>query len=448
MKNTTLLCLPALIFSSACAEEALRGRTEAFSTKFQVARAATLDECPNGGVIIEYGIDSDGNGLLDEREVLGTDVVCHGANGADGAAGTNGQDGAPGAEGAQGPAGADGAASLISLSDEPAGDNCPMGGTRIDQGADVNANGTLDGDEILETSYVCHGNNGSNGLDGADGQNGTDGLTSLIAMQDILGGADCPNGGIMVTAGIDTDSNGQLDADEVTQTEFVCHGVDGSNGVDALNPITEVEAFAESETCPAGGIEIFAGLDLNDDGSLTADEVTSNQVVCNGTNGIDGVDGQDGVNGQDGADGQDGTNGQDGLNGQDGADGQNGTNGQDALPNYITSSIACAGALEGSSLYFNYSVAQFSLGEVFVTGGVYGDYTSVNASAMYSPNQVGFATAPVIFVNDALGTANQGYWTLSLSRETLITSINYTDIDGNLAWQMMPENCVVNDFTD
>jgi len=42
---------------------------------------ATAEECPNGGVNLDYGIDANGNGTLDADEVSNTYAVCHGQDG-------------------------------------------------------------------------------------------------------------------------------------------------------------------------------------------------------------------------------------------------------------------------------------------------------------------------------------------------------------------------------
>jgi len=41
---------------------------------------ASTDQCPNGGVVLQHGIDENGNGLLDADEVDGELIVCHGTN--------------------------------------------------------------------------------------------------------------------------------------------------------------------------------------------------------------------------------------------------------------------------------------------------------------------------------------------------------------------------------
>lgn len=63
----------------------------------------------------------------------------------------SGSDGAPGVDGSNG------LQSLILVSNEPAGQNCPLGGSRIDVGVDDNGNGVLDSNpnEIDHTEYIC-----------------------------------------------------------------------------------------------------------------------------------------------------------------------------------------------------------------------------------------------------------------------------------------------------
>lgn len=39
--------------------------------------------------------------------------------------------------------------------------------------------------------------------------------------------ADCPNGGVVINQGIDSNGNGKIDTEEITSSEKVCNGVDG-----------------------------------------------------------------------------------------------------------------------------------------------------------------------------------------------------------------------------
>ena len=47
-------------------------------------------------------------------------------------------------------------------------------------------------------------------------------------------GANCENGGIKIEVGLDANSNGTLDTDEVdaSQTKYICNGGDGADGED------------------------------------------------------------------------------------------------------------------------------------------------------------------------------------------------------------------------
>ncbi len=94
--------------------------------------------CAAGGIKLEVGIDADQSGALDPSEVdaASTSYVCNGS----------------------------GERSLLKTSDEPAGANCPFGGTRIESGVDANGNLILDASEInaSTTSYVCSRSPGGN----------------------------------------------------------------------------------------------------------------------------------------------------------------------------------------------------------------------------------------------------------------------------------------------
>ena len=96
------------------------------------ARATVLPagdtDCPQGGILVETGIDENGNGQLDDSEVDSSEKLCNGQNGL---------------------------SALIDFEDEPAGANCPYGGTRIKSGMDSNGNGVLDDSEISDNRYVC-----------------------------------------------------------------------------------------------------------------------------------------------------------------------------------------------------------------------------------------------------------------------------------------------------
>ncbi len=138
------------------------------------------------------------------------------------------------------------------LTEEEIEEECPNGGVKIVTGFDKNGNGVLDEDEIYDTHFVCHGEDGKDGEDGADGEDGDKGdkgdkgdqgypgdqgekgedgtstLTKVVPIEEGDTGHDCENGGYWV---ITCEDNGDAECVEDTEKyEAVCHGVDGDQG--------------------------------------------------------------------------------------------------------------------------------------------------------------------------------------------------------------------------
>ena len=243
---------------------------------------------------------------------------------------------------------------LISVSDADE-TNCPDGGARIDVGEDTNGNGTLDDDEIDENKaeYVCNGSNGSDGgilisNEPAGGQcgdrggikitvgsvyrfvcNGPKGDSALFEISNADTSA-CPNGGIKIEAGIDTNGNERLDSnnDEITVSENVCNGLDGIDGHDAITKVTKED---KGDNCKNGdGVKIEVGIDKNDNGVLDEGEVKKEETkyVCNGKNGSQGPQGPKGDQGEPGENGTDGKDGEPGEKGDQGPKGDQGEQGE------------------------------------------------------------------------------------------------------------------------
>jgi len=211
------------------------------------ALVAVTDEpaganCADGGQVLDYGIDDSGDGVLDASEVDGTVYVC---------------DGGEGQTGLQ---------SLVSVTAEPAGANCADGGQRIDYGIDDNGDGTLDAAEVDGTSYACNG---------AAGQAG---LQSLVSVTAEPAGANCANGGQRIDYGIDDNGDGTLDAAEVDGTSYTCNGTDGTNGLQSLVVVTPEPAGAN---CSKGGQRIDYGIDDDSSGTLDPAEIDGTSYVCN-----------------------------------------------------------------------------------------------------------------------------------------------------------------------
>lgn len=215
------------------------------------------DNCVNGGIMVEIGLDRNDNGLLDEDEKIGEPkYICNGVDGEDGKS------------------------PIVTTSTDV---SCTNGGIELTFGYDNDANGTID--EILEVITVC---NGENGNDGSDGYN------SIVKTS---ASTTCPNGGTFVEIGLDTNSNGILDDTEIEHSFDICNGSDGSNGLNSVVDISTFSGNAGSCNTNDGGIIIRVGIDDNSNGVLDIPgEVDQTQYICNGDDGSDGADGNsDGI---------------------------------------------------------------------------------------------------------------------------------------------------------
>lgn len=93
------------------------------------------DQCSNGGVSIDTGIDENANGVLDTDEIDNTYVICNGADGVDSTA----------------------LATAFDFEEVAAGESCTYGGTLLKIGLDGNANGVLDASEVVTSQVLCQG---------------------------------------------------------------------------------------------------------------------------------------------------------------------------------------------------------------------------------------------------------------------------------------------------
>jgi hypothetical protein len=98
------------------------------------------------------------------------------------------------------------------------------------------------------------------------------GANSLLHIEDQVPEQFCPNGGITLYTGLDINENGILDESEFTDTSYLCHG---SNSL----IISEIEP--KGQICEAGGYVLYSGIDLNSDGSLSDNEIQDTMYVCN-----------------------------------------------------------------------------------------------------------------------------------------------------------------------
>ena len=312
--------------------------------------------CTTGGVKIEYGLDANSNGTLDVSEINATltRYVCNGATGAQGIQGLTGAQGIQGVAGSTGAAGAAGKNTLAKTTTEAAGANCTTGGVKIEYGLDVNSNGTLDVSEINTTltRYVCNGATGAQGVQGLTGAQGIQGVAGSTGAAGAAGkntlakttteaaGANCTTGGVKIEYGLDANSNGTLDANEINAslTKYVCNGAvgatgqqgpqgiqgltgaqgiqgvagtNGTNGADGKNTLAKTTTEAAGANCTTGGVKIEYGLDANSNGTLDVSEInaTLTRYVCNGATGAQGIQGLTGAQGIQGIAGPQGATG-------------------------------------------------------------------------------------------------------------------------------------------
>ena len=102
-------------------------------------------------------------------------------------------------------------------------------------------------------------------------------------------GPQCAAGGLRIDAGVDVNRDGVLADQEVTSTQYVC-AVAGSAG---LGVLVRMRAEPPGANCAQGGSQVLAGIDRNASGTLEDAEVTTSAYVCNGSPGASGSSGRD-----------------------------------------------------------------------------------------------------------------------------------------------------------
>jgi len=96
------------------------------------------------------------------------------------------------------------------------------------------------------------GDDGQDGVDGAAGADGSNGVNSLTVQTELaVGDTNCPNSGVRIDSGLDSDSDGTLAEAEITSTSFVCvPGVDSVGSSEILTSLNNdwfVDGQAEVE---------------------------------------------------------------------------------------------------------------------------------------------------------------------------------------------------------
>jgi MYXO-CTERM domain-containing protein len=182
--------------------------------------------CAHGGIEIEIGMDTSGEGVLNDIEV-DPDLTQYACNGAPGETGPQGLQGLQGVQGMNGQNGVD----------------------------------------------------GSDGDDGDDGADGSDAASRVVLLE--VGSDECAGGGVLIETGIDENGNGVLNNNEVDGSQKICNGANGSSQAFSFEPI------AKDKECGANtGVRILSGLDDGEGNStannnvLEADEVDARRALC------------------------------------------------------------------------------------------------------------------------------------------------------------------------
>ena len=111
--------------------------------------------------------------------------------------------------------------------------------------------------------------------------NGIDGLNALLNQITVEPNIECPSGGVDIQSGQDLNFDGLLNEEEVTQNTLICVPVPPKQ------PLIELTELLPSDDplCSSGGIRVESGLDEDEDGVLSPEEVSQVQKLCNGMDG-------------------------------------------------------------------------------------------------------------------------------------------------------------------
>jgi len=123
---------------------------------------------------------------------------------------------------------------------------------------------------------------------GADGPDLTKLGPSSAATTTVLpvGSSHCPGGGIGIYTGSDANNNGLLEPSEVLKGAPICDRVTDAGKPEGLVPLVKIASEPTGTLhCPAGGLKVLSGADVNRNSVLEAQEVVFTEYLCNGAPG-------------------------------------------------------------------------------------------------------------------------------------------------------------------
>ena len=101
---------------------------------------------------------------------------------------------------------------------------------------------------------------------------------ALVDSTTIAPGEECEFGGERYEIGLDLDGDGVLSEDEITSAEVICfESEDDPETPETVSRVTEVEPGAE---CEAGGWLLEYGVDISGDGELRDEEIDDTEILC------------------------------------------------------------------------------------------------------------------------------------------------------------------------
>ena len=111
-----------------------------------------------------------------------------------------------------------------------------------------------------------------------EGGNSVAAVTSPIPNGDSV----CPDGGVMIQAGIDSNNSKTLDASESGFTGRLCNSVVGE-GLAQQWGLAKLELFVihAGSQCAVGGVGLKVGIDLNYDEKQVDSEHIETKMICN-----------------------------------------------------------------------------------------------------------------------------------------------------------------------
>jgi len=263
--------------------------------------------------------------------------------------------------------------------------------------------------------------------------------SSILVASSLLraGSLGCEFGGAQIDTGFDQNENGILDSSEVTETKIICNGTDGTNGTNGtngatgangLNSLIKIEDEEIGQNCSYGGKKIITGLDLNNDGLISQNEVGDTQYLCNvvlptPAEQLCTV--------------TDNPNGSATITCPDGTEATIANEGLDA--NQVNRFALCSGDLIGlSGFNWQFYVYEISNNYLFITATLWASDFEVSTS------DIGFGNATSIFSADVVGNNNFGYWKYEMDTDSLLITLTYTDLDvtsGSAVWNFDSTDC-------